>query len=211
MNRKFDTKGSVSRHNDASPGDISSTELRLLSTGDGTGSNTPLVPQPDGIDPGIQFDNQIMPRRINSFASKLRHHRWEFSLAFAALILSVFSFYYSYEALLSPDPALGKLNFPPPTTIFVINVLSQGVVWMLMLFFSSVFVLLRWNFASRTSGVPLTTFLALSPGTTLSGVVRLLHTRGPHQWWCAQRYRIFWFQGSYNLDLFILHSFPLSP
>jgi len=186
MNRNSDATHSAPRRSPRAA--ESSTELRLLNQTEGIPSHDGSPRPPSHI----QCGNRVSLHGIHTLSSKLRQYRAEFFFVFATLVLSIFAFYYSFEALIDPNPALGKLYFTPPTTVFVINVLSQGVAWMLKIFFASIFELLRWNFACRTTGVPLTTFLTLSAGTSLPGVFILLGTSGQHQWWCAQRYLIRW-------------------
>jgi hypothetical protein len=182
MDSNLDSTNFARRH--SSRAVESSTELRLLNRTEGTRSRDGS-PRPQSQ---VQPENPVAGR--GRVSSKTRQYRAEFFFAIAALVLSIFAFYYSYEALIDPNPALGNLYFSPPTTVFIINVLSQGVAWILKIFFASIFELLRWNFASRRSGVQVTTFLTLSTGTSLFGVFRLFRTSGQHQWWCAQRYLI---------------------
>jgi hypothetical protein len=124
----------------------------------------------------------------NTIPSRGQQYRTQFLLAFLSFLLSVLAFYYAYEALVSPRPILGRLIFSPSTTVFVINVLSQGVAFTMARVFSAIFETLRWNLASRKHGVSLTTFLGLSAGTSLFGVFRLLLASGQHRIWCLQRF-----------------------
>ena len=121
--------------------------------------------------------------------SKTQQYLTTYAWALATALLSIFAFYYSYEALISPNPNLGKLFFSASSTVFVINVLSQGVAFSLRVLYSTILQELRWAFASRTSGVSLSTFLGLNPATSLVGVWRLLWIAGDHRFWCVQRYR----------------------
>ena len=85
--------------------------------------------------------------------SRSRQYRTQFFLAFISFLLSVFAFYYAYEALINPRPILGRLIFSPSTTVFVVNVLSQGVAFIMARVFSALFESFRWSLASRSRGV----------------------------------------------------------
>jgi hypothetical protein len=122
-----------------------------------------------------------------AISSKHTQYGWNLFCIIAAFALSNFALYYAYEALLSRRPALGKLFFPPSITVFVINVLSQGVAFLMNHLFASVFENLRWTFASQRTGARMATFLGLSGATSLLGVIRLLGVKGPHRIWCLQR------------------------
>jgi putative flippase GtrA len=123
-----------------------------------------------------------------TISSKQTQHGWSLFCIIAAFALSNFALYYAYEALVSPRPALGKLFFPPSTTVFVINVLSQGVAFLMNYLFTSAFENVRWTFASQRTGTRMATFLGLSGATSFLGVIRLLGVRGPHRFWCLQKY-----------------------
>jgi hypothetical protein len=109
-------------------------------------------------------------------------------LLIGTTLLSIFAIYYAYQALLNPRPALGKLFFPPSDTVFVINVLSQGVTFAVLQLSALECESLRWILAARVKGVQLTTFLCLSVATSFFGTLRLLFIKGRHSFWCLQRY-----------------------
>jgi hypothetical protein len=127
-------------------------------------------------------------REGTPITSKTQQYLPTYAWAFTTLLLSIFAFYYSYQSLVTVKPLLGNLFFSASTTVFVINILSQGVAFSLRVLYYTGLQELRWAFASRTSGVSLPTFLGLSPGTSLVGVWRLLWIPGKHRFWCAQRY-----------------------
>jgi len=175
-------------HNNARSVSESSTDLRRLGNPDP--QNTPYrfdrFPEPlrhpeYSQNPGSLKEGTIISSKQSQYGSDL-------GFVAAAFVLSNFALYYAYEALVSPRPALGKLFFPPSITIFVINVLSQGVAFLMAHIFASTFEGLRWTFASRRTGVRMATFLGLSRATSLLGVGRLLCVKSPHRFWCLQRY-----------------------
>jgi hypothetical protein len=121
----------------------------------------------------------------NSF----RQLRWDLALCFGMIPLSVLLFFYIYAALVSDNPPLGPLLFSPSRTLLVITILSQSLSILFKIVFSCVFDALRWHFASRETGVSITTFLGLSPATSSLGAIKLLYYSGlrNHTWWCFQR------------------------
>ena len=120
--------------------------------------------------------------------SKFKQWKYDILLASGSILLSTFAFYYVYETLVVSQPALGHLLFSPSTTVFVINILSQILAIVINLLFASAFEALRWQLASRETGVHLTTFLGMSGATSPVGVLTLLMVKGTHQFWCLQRY-----------------------
>jgi hypothetical protein len=96
--------------------------------------------------------------------------------------------YYAYQALVSPNPALGPLFFAPSATFLVINLLSQITHLTLSYLLSASLADVHWSLVSRKKAVRMLTDLALDSGTTLYGLVLLLRTRGTHRIWCILRY-----------------------
>ena len=105
-----------------------------------------------------------------------------------AVPLYTFLLIYFYAFLIAQQPQLGRLQFSPSRTIFVVGFLSQLVALLLTQLLRNAYNALRWLLASRETGVRITTFLALSGATTLPGVLGLTRVGGPHLIWCAQRY-----------------------
>jgi hypothetical protein len=172
------------------PNSDAPTEMRLLPGT--TGEDTPHM-----FDPAVRssrvprFQEYHVPSSDGTtIPPKREQYRSQIFLAFASFLLSVFAFYYAYEALINPQPLLGKLIFSPSTTVFVINVLSQSVAFLIARVFASAFEALRWSLAARRRGVTLPTFLSLSSGTSLYGIFMLLLANGQHRIWCAQRFAI---------------------
>ena len=162
-------------------------ELRTLETEGTDAVLQDRTPSDQFTEAPRQQENHFMSRGGTMIPPKTTQYRSNLFLAFSAFTLSIFAFYYSYEALINTNPVLGKILFSASTTVFIINVLSQGVSFVLKTWFASLFEALRWGFAARTSGVTLTTFLGLSAGTSLLGLCRLVCTYGQHCFWCAQR------------------------
>jgi hypothetical protein len=120
--------------------------------------------------------------------SKFEQWKYNITLASGSILLSSFAFYYVYQTLIVSQPVLGDLLFSPSTTVFVINILSQILAIVITLLFASAFEALRWQLASRETGVRLATFLGMSGATSPVGVLMLLKIKGTHQFWCAQKY-----------------------
>jgi hypothetical protein len=185
MNRSSRSSATPERSFASSLTSDASMELQLLRLRDDRG-------MPHRTSSFFRFGNITTVNHVpHSFGttipSRRQRYRNQFRLASISFLLSIFAFYYAYEALVNPRPLLGRLIFSPSTTVFVVNVLSQSVAFIMAQVFSAIFETLRWSFASRRRGVMLTTFLGLSAGTSPFGVFRLLLASGRHRFWCAQR------------------------
>lgn len=109
-------------------------------------------------------------------------------LASGAVVISGFCTAYSYRVLISQDALPKAFAFSPGQTVLIVNVLSHLVAFLCWTLFSYATEALRWALACRENGVELTTFLALSRATPLSGVAYLCLFRGRHQLWSLQRF-----------------------
>lgn len=120
--------------------------------------------------------------------SKPRQLWWTILLFALTIPLSVVLFAYIYLVLVAQHPKFGRLVFSPARTIFLVTLISQLTAQLIRYLFSNVFDTLRWQLASRDTGVGTTTFLGLSQGTSIQGVFLLMGVKGKHVIWCAQRY-----------------------
>jgi hypothetical protein len=121
-----------------------------------------------------------IPSRFKQIASDT------FAIILADLVVLGISIY-AYETLVNSNPPQALLYLGPGGTIFIINVLSQILGTLIKQLFSSKLDVLRWHFASNTSGVPLATFLGLSPATSYFGVLGLVQVKGAQRLWCVLR------------------------
>ena len=119
--------------------------------------------------------------------SRLKQSFYIISLFIVAALLSTFVCYYVYQTLVSATPALGKLLFSASTTVFAVNILSQGVQITINTLFGDLFEAMRWQLASRRTGVSIKTFLGLSGSTPRIGIGMLLGAKGTHRFWCFQK------------------------
>lgn len=147
----------------------------------------------DHLTPGPSSSNDLLNSQDvgTIIPSKLYQLRWIIFTSVGAIPLSVFLFFYVYEALLSITPELGPLLFSPSRTLLVITIVSQALGSFILVLFHSVFDRLRWQLVSKESGIGLRTFLGLSGGTSLFGVIRLvcLGRGNTSTLWCIQRYQ----------------------
>lgn len=111
--------------------------------------------------------------------------------AAASVVSSIFTLYYCYTVLVNTNAVPNVFVTAPGTTVLIVNVLSHLVAFLVWGLFSDTFEALRWALASRQKGILLTSFLALSRATPLSGVLYLCTTVGAHQFWALWRYE-FW-------------------
>jgi hypothetical protein len=161
------------------------------------------------------------PRYVEStggtrLQSIVRQSYQDFALGACAIPCCFITLLYAYGATLG-SPSLQRLYQDTSFTIFLLWVLSQLSVFLVRQLVSSTFERMRWALASRENGILLTSFLGMSPATTLSGVLRLLVFSGEStqggkiwtkvsrkvQWWIAQRFHRIYGSTKFRL-LFLL-------
>jgi hypothetical protein len=163
--------------------------IELLTIFNSSTLSLTLRPNLGAQQPGVTVPvNQAPADNTTSMKSRIKRSKYDLLLFGSSVLLSIFTFFYVYETLLTSEPALGKLLFSPSTTVFVINVLSQILGTVLGLLFAAAFEFLRWQLTTRDNGVQMTTFLAMSGATSLVGICRLLFSKGVHIFWCLQRF-----------------------
>jgi hypothetical protein len=132
--------------------------------------------------------NEAISNNGTVLPSKPRQLWWTILLFAVTIPLSIVLFAYIYLVLIAQHPKFGRLVFSPARTIFVVTLISQLIAQLIKYLFWNVFDTLRWQLASRDTGVGTTTFLGLSQGTSIQGVFLLMGVKGKHLTWCAQRY-----------------------
>jgi hypothetical protein len=137
--------------------------------------------QPENADERLE---QPQPPRVSTTWSKAKTisaslNLWIFTAAFA-ILYSV----YVYQALLSPSPQVGNLLLSASSTNVLVSVLSQVFAELVRFLFLAAFDSLRWQLASSSSGVSMTTFFELSIATGWSSAF-LLAISDPIRpfWW----------------------------
>ena len=117
-------------------------------------------------------------------------------LAVGSILLTCFAIYYGWNASLSSDVRF--LWDRPDYTIFTVNLLSYVATLLLTNLITSTCDQLRWKKSCTENGMPFLSFLALSPGTSVLGLIHLLFSPWPrpvlsfrssgHRIWSLQRY-----------------------
>ena len=114
-------------------------------------------------------------------------------LAVGSILLTCFTIYYGWNASLSSDVQF--LWDRPDYTIFTANLLSYLATLILTNLVTSTCDQLRWKKSCTENGMPFLSFLALSPGTSVLGLIHLLFSPWPrpvfssgHRIWSLQRY-----------------------
>jgi hypothetical protein len=134
--------------------------------------------------------------------SIVRQSYQDFILGAFAIPCCFITLLYAYGATRG-SPSLQNLYKHTSVTIFLLLLLSQLSVFLVRQLVNSTFERMRWALASGEKGISLTSFLGMSPATSLSGVLRLLVFSGDRgrrsekiwtkvskkvQWWIAQRF-----------------------
>jgi hypothetical protein len=110
---------------------------------------------------------------------------------------------FAYNATISDPlnpPAVPSFQVSPEYTVFVLHLLSVVVIFISVAINNIALSTIRWAFATNESeGLPLLTFIALSPATQIWGLIRLFLWRKNHpspgircytrrHWWLLSRY-----------------------
>jgi hypothetical protein len=177
----------LSESNSTLPSSTTITELSKVQTLE------PSVPPQaenlgDSTSPSAQQSSKGDTAQIGTvLPKKYAQLKWTVILYILTLFLSGALFFYLQAALVSQTSPLGPLLLTPQKTLLLVSVLSQSFILLLEFLMSSVFNSLRWQLASRDSGVPVSTFLGLSRATSLWGVIMLMY-RHTHFIWGTHRY-----------------------
>jgi len=134
-------------------------------------------------------------------------HRYRYSKATLFFVLPGFALafiinlLFAYNATIT-DPLKGP-KFPPfivgpESTVFLLHLLSGIAIFLSLAINSTALTTIRWAFAVKDAGVPLLTFITLSPSTGPWGLIRLAikFSRSPRRlkcytrrhWWLFARY-----------------------
>src|SRR5436305_11410544 len=118
-------------------------------------TNTEVRETPPSNETDIQqrLDETTPSNNGTVLPTKFKQRRWTIVLFAVTLPLSALFFLYIYAALIAKHPRLGRLLFSPSRTIFVVVLLSQIIALLIKHLYSNVFDVLRWQLASRDSGV----------------------------------------------------------
>jgi len=107
---------------------------------------------------------------LDSFASKW----FAWLMAFVSLGVALGSFFYVKVVLINESPPPSLLSFSPGRTVLSVNIFAHLVAFLVWDQVSTAMEALRWSLASRQTGMPLGSFLALSRATGPTGVASLV-------------------------------------
>ena len=115
--------------------------------------------------------------------------------------LTSFSVYYGWNVSFSSLPSTDLLWAQPDTTIFTVNLLSYFTTVLVCSLITSTCDHIRWSKCCQQTGLDYLSFLALSPNTSILGLIHLLCSPSPrvksgvfrntlrgHRLWAFQRY-----------------------
>ena len=116
--------------------------------------------------------------KAHSKATKLRPVWRQLFLPWMLVLLSaswiIFTFYFAYNCTVHDPPSPSLVFAKPEKTILLLSLLSQGTIFLLGELSAAVLEAVRWARCSSQSGITAFSFLVLSRGTGLAGVLRLL-------------------------------------
>jgi hypothetical protein len=127
------------------------------------------------------------PNQTCVLDSKFKQHYATWLLAFFAASSLAISTWIIYVTFISRKQVPSYLRLSQGHTVILVNVLTHVVAYLVWQLVDSAFEALRWAIASRTTGIPVMSFLAMSRATGLLGVLDLLRVPGWHIIWCVQR------------------------
>ncbi|KAM7217471.1 hypothetical protein V8F06_007102 [Rhypophila decipiens] len=109
------------------------------------------------------------------------------TVALLALGTTAVTVWYSYRVMVDINELPRPLQLSPGLTVLVVNVLSHIVAFLALSLSTDILEHLRWALACRPEGILLTSFLAMSRATSITGVLYLFRVPGWHQLWALQR------------------------
>lgn len=109
------------------------------------------------------------------------------TVALLALGTTAVTVWYSHRVMVDITELPRALQLSPGLTVLVVNVLSHIVAFLALSLFSDMLEHLRWALACRPNGVLLSSFLAMSRATPITGVFYLFRVKGWHQLWASAR------------------------
>ena len=117
--------------------------------------------------------SSTFPSGGTGLQSVARQSYLELALGAFAIPCCIITLLYAYGSTLEmPKPR--ALYLDTGFTIFILWTLSQASMLTVRQLVNTTFDRMRWVLASKKAGILLTTFLNMSPATTLLGVIRLL-------------------------------------
>jgi len=120
--------------------------------------------------------------------SKFKQHYATWLLVFFAASSLAISTWIICVTFISRKQVPSYLRLSQDHTVTLVNVLTHFVTYLVWQLVDSAFEALRWSIASRTKGILITSFLAMSRANGLLGILDLFRVPGWHIIWCVQRY-----------------------
>jgi hypothetical protein len=96
-------------------------------------------------------------------------------------------FYYLIQVLTENNPNVGRLLLSPSTTLLFVTVLSQTLVMLNHILMNRVLDVLRWQLASRPTGVKAPIFFVLGSSISFFGALAILRVGGKTTIWSLHK------------------------
>ena len=96
-------------------------------------------------------------------------------------------FYYLIQVLTENNPNVGRLLLSPSATLLFVTVLSQTLVMLNHILMNRVLDVLRWQLASRPTGVKAPIFFVLGSSISFFGALAILRVGGKTTIWSLHK------------------------
>ena len=105
----------------------------------------------------------------------------------ATAIFSAWAISFTYAVFISSTPVPRAYDWPPATTIQLVNITSHVIVLLTAALIGAIFDALCWALIHRTNGATLRTFLVTQKNTGLLDAGNLFLAPGTHRKWSIMR------------------------
>jgi hypothetical protein len=137
-----------------------------------------------------QQSRAVVSSTTTVLRSRFRQKSTSLGLSVLAILLLTFSTWFIYIEFVSKKKPPQLLELSASRTVFTVTALSHANIYLIVPLVEQSLEALRWSLASRSQGVSALSFVSLSGGTGILGLVNLLRVPGRHRFYCSLRYVI---------------------
>jgi hypothetical protein len=125
--------------------------------------------------------------------SQIRLNSWTLILAFFTAPWLGITFLYAWAMSLASGPLTNLIPSSQSNSLVLLRILTDGTAILLVTLYAATLEIVAWASVSGDSGLPVSSFLAMSPSTGLRGLLSLLswnntsEGRDNHRVWVAKR------------------------
>ena len=148
----------------------------------------------NGFPPGTEDEDVVRPEgHSNPLRSQIRLNSWTLILAFFAAPWLGITFVYAWAMTLTTGLLTNLIPSSQSNSLVLLRILTEGTAILLVTLYAATLEIVVWASVSGESGLPVSSFLAMSPSTGLRGLLTLLiwnntsEGRDNHRVWVAKR------------------------